>query len=547
MNGSPSDVPVDLVHWGLAIVPIAVLLVLLAVLRWKAPEAGPIGLVVAAGVALFAFRTPLETLAVASGKGVWDAFFILLVIWPALVLYRVTDGAGAFDALRTGITRFSRDDVFLVLAFGWVFASFLQGIAGFGTPIAVVAPLLVAIGVKPVMAVVIPLIGHAWANMFGTLGVSWLATGQVIEIEDETATAFQTAALLWIPNLTGGLFLLWLIGRGRALRHGLPMVLVISLVQGGGQLVLTLWNPVLSNFIAATVAMAAVFALSKWSRYSEPNDVGGSVMVGDRARDDGAGEDTDRAEPVMSLPMALFPYGVLTVVSIIGLAIGPVETFLERAEVGLAMPATDTGYDVTNDAESSYSPLTPFTHPGFFLVISSIAAFVVYRAKGYTARWRERADVAPLWGAVAKDALPASVAVVAFLVLSSIMGHSGQTDTLALGLSEVAPAGVYAVASTWIGVIGAFMTSSNTASNVLFSPLQDTVAQSEGLSQPAIIGSQSVGGAIGNAIAPANIVLGTGTAGINGEEGSVLRRTLPWTVVVTLIAGAATLALDVWA
>ena len=204
MNGSPSDVPVDLLHWGLAIVPIAVLLVLLAVLRWKAPEAGPIGLVVAAGVALFAFRTPLETLAVASGKGVWDAFFILLVIWPALVLYRVTDGAGAFDALRTGITRFSRDDVFLVLAFGWVFASFLQGIAGFGTPIAVVAPLLVAIGVKPVMAVVIPLIGHAWANMFGTLGVSWLATGQVIEIEDETATAFQTAALLWIPNLTGG-------------------------------------------------------------------------------------------------------------------------------------------------------------------------------------------------------------------------------------------------------------------------------------------------------------------------------------------------------
>ena len=139
------------------------------------------------------------------------------------------------------------------------------------------------------------------------------------------------------------------------------------------------------------------------------------------------------------------------------------------------------------------------------------------------------------------------MAVVAFLVLSSIMGHSGQTDTLALGLSEVAPAGVYAVASTWIGVIGAFMTSSNTASNVLFSPLQDTVAQSEGLSQPAIIGSQSVGGAIGNAIAPANIVLGTGTAGINGEEGSVLRRTLPWTVVVTLIAGAATLALDVWA
>jgi lactate permease len=545
VNEDMSNVPIDVAHWGLALLPILVLLVLLAALRWKAPEAGPVGLVVAAAIALVAFRTPFETVAVASGKGVWDAFFILLVIWPALVLYRVTDRAGAFDALRAGITRFSKDDLFLVLAFGWVFASFLQGIAGFGTPIAVVAPLLVAIGVRPIMAVVIPLIGHAWANMFGTLGVSWLATGQVIDIEDETATAFQTAALLWIPNLTGGLFLAWLIGRGRGLRHGLPLVLVISLVHGGGQLVLTLWNPVLSNFLAATVAMAVLFGISRWSRYREPNDIADEVMDGERRSSHDDDARAGGSAPVMGLPMALFPYAVLTVVSIVGLAIGPVESVLERPEIGLAMPATDTGYDVTQDAEATYSPLTPFTHPGFFLVISAIAAAAVYRLKGYR---RERPDDrdSRLWSSVARDALPASVAVVSFLVLSSIMGHSGQTDTLALGLSEVAPATVYAFASTWIGVLGAFMTSSNTASNVLFSPLQDTVAQTEGLSQPAIIGSQSVGGAIGNAIAPANIVLGTGTAGIGGEEGAVLRRTLPWTVAVTLLAGAATVALDAW-
>jgi lactate permease len=83
-----------------------------------------------------------------------------------------------------GILRFSQNRLFLVLAFGWVLASFLQGIAGFGTPIAVVAPLLLAIGVKPVYAVVIPLIGHAWANMFGTLAVGWLATLQVVDLEN---------------------------------------------------------------------------------------------------------------------------------------------------------------------------------------------------------------------------------------------------------------------------------------------------------------------------------------------------------------------------
>src|SRR5690606_18039344 len=117
-----------------------VLLVLLVVLRWTAPQAGPMGMFTAAIIALFAFATPLSTIAVASAKGVWDAIFILYVVWPALLLYQVTDQAGGYDALRQGIARFSRNELFIVLALGWVFSSFLQGIAGFGTPIAVVAP-----------------------------------------------------------------------------------------------------------------------------------------------------------------------------------------------------------------------------------------------------------------------------------------------------------------------------------------------------------------------------------------------------------------------
>jgi lactate permease len=81
---------------------------------------------------------------------VWDAIFILYVIWPVLLLYQVTKQARAYDALRQGIARFSPNEPFIILALSWVFASFLQGIAGFGAPVAVVVPLLIAIGVKPV-------------------------------------------------------------------------------------------------------------------------------------------------------------------------------------------------------------------------------------------------------------------------------------------------------------------------------------------------------------------------------------------------------------
>jgi lactate permease len=111
-----AQVPVDLLHWVLATLPIVALLVFLVPLRWRAPEAGPMAMFTAAIVALLAFRTPWDTLAVAGGKGVWDAIFILYVIWPALLLYQITKQAGAYDALRQGIAKFSRNDLFIILA-----------------------------------------------------------------------------------------------------------------------------------------------------------------------------------------------------------------------------------------------------------------------------------------------------------------------------------------------------------------------------------------------------------------------------------------------
>src|SRR5215472_17222876 len=108
MQATP--VPVDVLHWILAVLSIVALLVFLVPLRWRAPEAAPMAMFTAAIVAVLAFRTPWDTLAVASGKGVWDAVFILYVIWPALLLYQVTKQAGAYDALRQGISRFSRNE-----------------------------------------------------------------------------------------------------------------------------------------------------------------------------------------------------------------------------------------------------------------------------------------------------------------------------------------------------------------------------------------------------------------------------------------------------
>lgn len=533
-----SQLPVDLIHWTLALLPIVVLLVLLVLLRWKAPQAGPVGMFTAAAVALFAFATPWETVAVSGAKGVWDAIFILYVVWPALLLYQVTDQAGGYDALRQGITRFSRNDLFIVVALGWVFSSFLQGIAGFGTPIAIVAPLLVAFGVQPVYAVVIPLIGHLWAKFFGTLGVSWFATLQVVDLADPAATAFQSGLLLIIPCLLGGFTVVWMYGRWPAVRHAWPLVLIIAALQGGGQAIFALVDPVLCTFVGGTAAVLALYPLSRWRRYSEPPQ---GITERPAMREKELDEADDRPAP-MGLAMSFLPYVVLSAAAIGVLAIEPVNKALGAFSIGMPFPAVTTGYGIANEAEEPYSPFAPLTHPGTFLLVTAVVTWIVYGARGYYREWsQENARSIPR--GLIEDAVPASVPVIAFLVMARLMDHSGQNEMLALGIAAVAPAYAFAFLSNGIGALGAFMTSSSTSSNVLFSDMQQTVARLKGLPEAAIIAAQSAGGSIGNAIAPANVVLGASTAGISGQEGAILRKTLPWTLMAVVVTGAATVLL----
>jgi lactate permease len=537
------QIPVDFLHWSLAFLPILVMAFLLVQLRWTAQQAGAAGIFIAAAVAFFIFRTPLETLAVAGAKGVWDAVFILLVIWPALLLYQIMNQSGGYDALRQGITRMSRNELFVIVALGWVFASFLQGIDGFGTPIAIVAPLLVAFGVRPIYAVAIPIIAHIWAKFFGTLGVGWLATLQVVDLDEATivATAYQSGLLMIIQAVLGGFTIVWLYGRWPAIRHAWPLVLIIAAIQGVGQMIVALMDPVLAAFIPATAAMLALYPLSRWQRYAQPaaDIVDRPAMLASHA------ENHADKTPPMGLGMSFFPYILLTVLALGTSMIDPIKNALGRFTFGLPFPEVATGYGITNAAATPYSALAPLTHPGASLVITSLVAWGLFQARGFYDAWAKttaQKKKGVLRG-LAESAVPASVPIVAFLVMAALMNHSGQNDTLALGIAAIAPAYAFAFLSNGIGVIGAFTTSSSTSSQVLFSDLQVTLAKLKGLPEATILAAQSAGGAIGNAIAPANLVMGASTAGISGQEGAIMRKTLPWTLAAFLLTGAATVLL----
>src|SRR5215469_6463000 len=383
-----TQVPVDLLHWMLAILPIVALLVFLVPLRWRAPEAGPMAMFVAAIVAVLAFRTPWNTLAVASAKGVWDAVFILYVIWPALLLYQITKQAGAYDALRQGIAKFSRNDLFIILALAWVFASFLQGIAGFGAPVAVVVPLLITVGVKPIHAVAMGVLAHAWARFFGTLGVGWLALLRVSNVEDVVRAAYESALLILIPTYLGGLLVVWLYGKGPAVRHAWPLVLILGTILGVGQLLAALISPELSTFLAAAVALLALYPLSRWKKYGEPIPIR-EIPERPSMMETQMSEQKE-APPVMSLSMSFLPYLVLTAVTLSVLLIPPINELMRQLRIGLPFPAVQTGFGIQNAAVARYAPITVFTHPGMMLLITSIVVWFVYNAGGYYRAWSER-------------------------------------------------------------------------------------------------------------------------------------------------------------
>lgn len=527
--------PIDPIHWGLALLPILLLFVLLTVFRWKGRRAGPVGMVVAMAIALLAYRTSWPALLVAGGKGAWDALFILYVIWPAMLLYQVIKRAGAFEALRVGIERFSQNEFFLILAFGWIFSSFLQGLAGFGTPIAIVAPLLIALGVTPLYAVAIPLVGSAWGHLYGSLATSWLTMVRVAELSDPMPTALQAALLLAIPIVGAGLGIAWMVGRGAILARGWPLIAILSVILAGGQVVVTLWDPVLAAFIPSFVAMLALYPLSRWRRYAVAFEgLPASPIMRQRV----AGEAP--TQPTMGLGMALLPYLILSLVALAFSAFPPVHAFFQQVRLGLPFPEVATGYGVTEPAVARYAPLAVFTHPGTYLLLTSLLAYGIYRWRGYYAR---EAAGGSFGHDLVCEALPTSIAVLSFLITSRVMSLSGQTEVLALGIARLSSPMIYAFTSNWLGILGGFTTSSTTASNALFGALQQRVAQIEGLTASTILAAHCAGSAVGNAIAPADVVLGTATAGNSGEEGAVLRKTIPWAVIMGLLIGAGTLLL----
>ncbi|MCD8221388.1 MAG: L-lactate permease [Clostridiales bacterium] len=525
-------IPVTVFTWMMAVLPILVLLVLMVKMQMGAVKAALIGLLVSSISAILVYRAGIFHIGMELLKGVWSSLAILIVVWPAILLYEVVNEAKAFQVFKQSMGQVTKNELLQIMLLGWIFTSFLQGITGFGVPVAVGAPLLIGIGMQPFWAVVIPLLAHTWGNTYGTLGAAWDALVIQADMADHItllhSTALWATTFIWIWNFTAGIMLCWFYGRGRALKKGLPAVLVISVIHGGGQLLMSQWNSTLACFVPCCVAIGAIILLGRTPLYRDAWRVEDSPVM-NRTKET-AGEEAGPAD--MSVWQAFLPYIALTGLTLIILLVQPIKTFLSQFRLGFAFPGMITGYGFEDAAVDLFSPLTPFTHAGMFLLVSAIFGYVYFSGK----HWIGAGSGAAIGKRTVKKTVPSSISVICFIAMSKVMSGTSQTTVMAQGIAGVMGE-AYVVLAPVVGLLGSFMTSSNMASNILFGGFQLTTANLLGMDAAPILGAQTAGGAIGAAICPGNIVLGTTTAGIMGKEGMVLRRVLPITLVAAAIVG----------
>jgi lactate permease len=285
----------------------------------------------------------------------------------------------------------------------------------------------------------------------------------------------------------------------------------------------------ISSFTAGLVGIAVTIALTRLPAYRRATE----AERGPRPVMGGEEEATVAWGRVL---VALSAYLVLIVRVLSASLLTPVGTVLEWGTLNLAFPATHTAYGWTNAATPSYRSIAPFGHAGALLLYAAVLGYLIYRKAGLY----QPGALGRIARKTVAGAVPSSLGIITLVGMALLMMESGMTFLLARGIATVAGA-AFPFLAPFIGVLGCFMTGSNTNSNILFGALQRDTARLVGLPVATILAAQTVGGALGGVLAPAKLIVGCSTVGLSGQEGPVIRASVKYGVAMTIIVGIAAL------
>jgi len=496
----------------LSMVPIISLFVCLVVVKLSVAKSGAVSLATALVIALVFFGMPVAGLEIAVGKALWLALFVSLIVWGALFLYHLVSDFKAIDVINKNITIFVRDEFTQFLLLAWLFTGLLQGMAGFGVPAVIVAPILIALGFNPVKSLAAALLGHSWAVTFGSMGAAFFV------IQSLTGIPMHDLAIpMWIFNATvivlTGLGVCWIYDGFRGIRKGLVYVLPVSIVMLAVQFVVIFFGMfALASLATALSGLIVMFAMYKVKARSKKQEK--SKLY--------AGE--------LTLLQSSLPYAAIIVLAIV-FAFLPA-ALRDSVSFSFSFGGFETATGHVVEAVSAYMPLFLFRHPAVLLIVASLVAIIVFKISGV---WDTKVFIGSAKKTVQKG-IPATIALLALGNMSLIMMDSGMTHRLAYDVAGLTGS-IYPLFAPAFGVLGSFLTGNNTNSNVLFGLFQYAIAERLGVSTAMMAAAQSIGGGLGVSIGPTIVLMGALASGQGGQEAQIFRKLIPIVLVIALLMG----------
>jgi lactate permease len=540
--------------------PILLLLGTLAILEWKAHWAALAGLSSAILISVVVYGMPARTAAATAVYGAaYGLFPIGWIILNAVFLYSLTVATGQFEIVKRSVARLSADRRVQALLIAFSFGAFIEGAAGFGTPVAITAALLMGLGFTPLYAAGLSLIANTAPVAYGAIGTPILTLGVVTGISPDLLSAMAGRQLPFVSLIVPAWLVVTMSG-WRGLRGSWPAVLVCG---GSFAIVQFLWSnyvgPELVDIMGGLVSLASLALFCTWWKPAETWDFPEASRA---AAPPDAAHAITRAE----LVRAWMPWVFLSVfVTIWG--IGPTKAFLNAGPAGAAL------YREKHVAPPPHAVLSPaFEVPGLHRMVfrehpvevdavdrarMHDAAYKTKRAEAarFNFNWLSATGTAILLAALATSVflrIPPMIVLgiagktfhrmrrplltIAFMLSLGFVTRYGGTDAT-LGLAFTRTGVLYPFFAAMLGWLGVALTGSDTSSNVLFGSLQKITAQQLGLNPILITTANSTGGVMGKMIDAQSIVVATAATNQLGQEGRILRFVFWHSVALAVIMG----------
>jgi lactate permease len=516
-----------------ALTPILAVFILLVLLRLPATTAMPGSLLLTAVVAFFVWKIPVIQIVAASMEGLIIALSIIWIVFGAILLLNTLRNSGAIDAIRAGFMGISMDRRVQLIIIAWLFGAFIEGAAGFGTPAAIGAPLLVALGFPPLSAVTMALIADSSPVSFGAVGTP-IIVGVDQGLRQGPAVAEQVAASIGSQSMGEYLQAVTQSAVMIDLFVGtlIPLILVMMLTRFFGENHswkegLSLWKFALFAGFSFTVP---AFIVATFLGPEFPSIIGGLVglsvvipaakrgfLLPDKPWDFNHVNQTNlKPHHSLSLGLAWIPYLLVAILLVLTrLDFLPIKGWLRSVKIGWQ---EILGTEISTSFEPLYLPGT------IFIVVILVTIFL-HKMTLKAVKDTMIDSLKTMVGTVI--ALGTAVPMVRIFINSGING----SDLLSMPM-ELATLVANAVGDAWplvapfIGALGSFISGSATFSNMMFSLFQFSVADQLQMNEQLVLSLQVLGANAGNMICVLNVVAAASVVGMVGKEGTIIRMTM---------------------